>query len=77
MNLTSRVTKGVYDLNRFHFKGGAAVMTEHGADCVQHYLGLGQVSGSDLNEDILGVQADLHHTNAVVCIRITCETGTT
>ena len=61
--LTFLVTKGVDDLDRLHLKGGAAVLAEHGADGVQHYLGFCQVSSSDLDEHILGIQADLHHTS--------------
>ena len=53
--LTFSVTKSVYHLHRFHLKGSAAVFTEHGADCVQHNLGLGEISGCDLYEHILCV----------------------
>lgn len=53
--LTFSVTKSVYHLHRFHLKGSAAVFTEHGADCVQHNLGLGEISCCDLYEHILCV----------------------
>lgn len=58
-SLTFFVAKGVNDFNWLHLEGRATVLTEHGADCVQHYLCLGQICSGDLYEDILGVQADL------------------
>lgn len=59
-SLTFLVAKRVNDLDWLHLKGRAAVLTEHGADCVEHYLSLGQVCCGDLYKDILGVQANLH-----------------
>lgn len=59
-SLTFLVAKGVDDFDWLHLEGRATVLTEHGADGVQHYLPLGQICSGDLYEDILGVQADLH-----------------
>lgn len=39
--LTFLIAEGVNDLNWLHLKGRAAVLTEHGAHRVEHYLGLG------------------------------------
>lgn len=63
--LTFLVAKRVDDLDRLHFKWYAAVLTEHGAHRVEYYLGLSQVCCSDLYEDILCVQADLHQVAMV------------
>lgn len=59
--LTFLVAKGVNDCDWLHLKRRAAVLAEHGADCIEHYLGLCQVRCRDLYEDILCVQADLRH----------------
>ena len=63
--LTFLIAKGVNDFNRLYFKGRAAVLTEHGAHRIEHYLSLGQVCCSYLYEDILCVQADLHQMGTV------------
>ena len=65
--LTLLIAKGVDDFDRLHFKGRAAVLAEHGAYCIEHYLCLGQVCCSDLYEDILCVQADLHQMGTFEC----------
>ena len=59
--LTFLVAEGVDDCDGLHLKRRAAVLAEHGAHCVEHYLGLGQVCCRDLYEDVLSVQADLQY----------------
>ena len=57
--LTLRLPEGVDDLDRLHLKGLLAVLGKHAADGVEHHLGLGQVSGCALDEDVPGVKCDL------------------
>ena len=52
-------------VNGFHLEGGGTVLGEHGCDCGQHNLGLMQIGGCDLNENVFGLQCNLHSSRLI------------
>lgn len=56
-------SKGINNFHRLHFKWRTAVLGEHGADSVEHNLCLGQVCGSALDEDVLGIDCYLQQNS--------------
>jgi hypothetical protein len=56
---TCALASGIHDLHRLYFKWLRAVLSKHAHYGVEHDLGLGQVSGSALNEHVTRIQGNL------------------